>query len=164
AKILDVLRAGCDAAEGADWTVSADSTVVRAHQHAAGARRARAAELARGAAPNDKNPRAGRPGREALGRSRGGLTTKIHLVGDRLSRASAHASLPVNAGSTPGLTPAKGHDPYPPRGHRPAPPPAGPGEGRKGVPPRPHPRLLAPPPHPGGHPGQGRPEKPPPCP
>jgi len=48
AKILDVLRAGCDAAEGADWTVSADSTVVRAHPHAAGARRARTAELARG--------------------------------------------------------------------------------------------------------------------
>jgi len=48
AKILDVLRAGCDAAEGTDWTVSADSTVVRAHPHAAGARRARTAELARG--------------------------------------------------------------------------------------------------------------------
>jgi transposase len=36
AQILDVLRAGCDAAEGMDWTVRADSTVVRAHQHAAG--------------------------------------------------------------------------------------------------------------------------------
>jgi transposase len=46
-KILDVLRAGCDQAEGKDWTVSADSTVVRAHQHAAGARRARPA-VARG--------------------------------------------------------------------------------------------------------------------
>lgn len=32
------LRAGCDEAEGADWTIGADSTVVRAHQHAAGAR------------------------------------------------------------------------------------------------------------------------------
>jgi transposase len=42
-KILDELRAGCDQAEGRDWTVSADSTVVRAHQHAAGARRAGAA-------------------------------------------------------------------------------------------------------------------------
>lgn len=31
--------------------------------------------------PNDKNPGAG-PGREALGRSRGGLTTKVHLVAD----------------------------------------------------------------------------------
>lgn len=42
--ILDRLRAGCDEAEGADWTVSADSTVTRAHQHAAGARRAPAAD------------------------------------------------------------------------------------------------------------------------
>ena len=43
-KILGGLRAGCDAAEGEDWTVSADSTVARAHQHAAGARRVRAAD------------------------------------------------------------------------------------------------------------------------
>jgi transposase len=42
ALIVDRLRAGCDEAEGGDWTVSADSAVVRAHQHAAGARRARA--------------------------------------------------------------------------------------------------------------------------
>jgi len=47
-KILDGLRAGCDEAEGKDWTVSADSTVVRAHQHAAGARRARPADLVTG--------------------------------------------------------------------------------------------------------------------
>ncbi|MGI9006207.1 MAG: IS5 family transposase [Streptosporangiaceae bacterium] len=38
-EILGRLRAGCDAAEGPDWTVGAGSTVVRAHQHAAGARR-----------------------------------------------------------------------------------------------------------------------------
>jgi hypothetical protein len=36
--VLDRLRAGCDAAEGAAWAVAADATVVRAHQHAAGAR------------------------------------------------------------------------------------------------------------------------------
>jgi transposase len=48
AKILDVLRAGCDQAEGKDWTVSADSTVVRAHQHAAGARHVLPAELRAG--------------------------------------------------------------------------------------------------------------------
>ena len=47
-KILDQLRAGCDEAEGTDWAVSADSTVVRAHQHAAGARRTLPAELAAG--------------------------------------------------------------------------------------------------------------------
>ena len=40
AKILDGLRAGCDEAEGEEWTVGVDSTVVRAHQHAAGARHA----------------------------------------------------------------------------------------------------------------------------
>jgi transposase len=49
-KILDRLRAGCDEAEGADWTLSADSTVVRAHQHAAGARHALPAELVTGGA------------------------------------------------------------------------------------------------------------------
>jgi transposase len=37
-KILDQLRAGCDQGEGRAWTVAADATVVRAHQHAAGAR------------------------------------------------------------------------------------------------------------------------------
>ena len=37
--ILARLRAGCDEAEGQAWTVAADATVVRAHQHAAGARR-----------------------------------------------------------------------------------------------------------------------------
>jgi len=44
-QILDALRAGCDEAEGTDWTVCADSTVVRAHQHAAGARQAPATDI-----------------------------------------------------------------------------------------------------------------------
>ena len=39
AKVLAELARGCDVAEGAEWTVAVDSTVVRAHQHAAGARR-----------------------------------------------------------------------------------------------------------------------------
>jgi hypothetical protein len=34
-QILDGLRSGCDEAEGRNWTVSADSTVARARQHAA---------------------------------------------------------------------------------------------------------------------------------
>jgi transposase len=38
-RVLDALRAGCDEAAGKAWTVAADATVVRAHQHAAGARR-----------------------------------------------------------------------------------------------------------------------------
>jgi transposase len=39
AALLDELRRGCDHSEGPDWTVAVDGTVVRAHQHAAGARR-----------------------------------------------------------------------------------------------------------------------------
>jgi transposase len=37
--ILDWLRAGCDGPAGCGWTVAVDATIVRAHQHAAGARR-----------------------------------------------------------------------------------------------------------------------------
>src|SRR6186713_1899585 len=36
--ILDRLRTGCDGDVGSEWTVGVDSSVVRAHQHAAGAR------------------------------------------------------------------------------------------------------------------------------
>jgi len=94
--ILDRLRAGCDEAEGAAWTVAADATVVRAHQHAAGARRAPPADidpalLAPAALSTPARPRdAGElPGREALGRSRGGLTSKIHLLADSRCRPLA---------------------------------------------------------------------------
>ena len=45
--ILDRLRAGCDEAGGRAWTVAVDATVVRAHQHAAGARRGAAVISAR---------------------------------------------------------------------------------------------------------------------
>jgi transposase len=44
-EIADELRAGCDAPEGDAWTVAADATVVRAHQHAAGARHAPPADI-----------------------------------------------------------------------------------------------------------------------
>jgi transposase len=40
AGILDELRRDADLGEGAGWTVGVDSGVVRAHQHAAGARHA----------------------------------------------------------------------------------------------------------------------------
>ena len=38
AGVLDKLRAEADVAEGPDWTIGVDGAVVRAHQHAAGAR------------------------------------------------------------------------------------------------------------------------------
>lgn len=39
-EILSGLQSGCDKLDGADWLVAVDSTVIRAHQHAAGARHA----------------------------------------------------------------------------------------------------------------------------
>lgn len=45
ALVLKGLRRDCDRGEG-EWTVGVDSTVVRAHQHAAGARRRPPADVA----------------------------------------------------------------------------------------------------------------------
>jgi len=97
--ILDRLRAGCDEAEGAAWTVAADATVVRAHQHAAGARRAPPADVdparlapAALSGPVRRRGTGQLPGREALGRSRGGLTSKIHLLADSGCRPLARVT------------------------------------------------------------------------
>jgi transposase len=72
-RIITALQARADAAGLITWQVSVDSTVARAHQHAAGAR----------TRPDEQKEPPGRAGEEAadhgLGRSRGGLTTKIHL-------------------------------------------------------------------------------------
>ena len=103
-KILGLLRAGCDVAEGADWTLSASSTVVRAHQHAAGARHELPAELVTGGPPNDKNLPA-RAVREALGRSRGGLSTQLHLAADRRCRPVAGILTPGQHGDCPQFIP-----------------------------------------------------------
>ncbi|MFF4128298.1 hypothetical protein ACFYYP_32650 [Microbispora rosea] len=68
------LQAQADAAELIIWQVGVDSTIVRAHQHAAGARRRPHLQA---------EPPGGmstEPIDHALGRSRGGLSTKLHLT------------------------------------------------------------------------------------
>ena len=97
--ILSRLRAGCDEAEGQGRTVAVDATVVRAHQHAAGARRAPPADVdpARLAPAVLSDPARLRGAgqlrsREALGRSRGGLTSKIHLLADSRCRPLARVT------------------------------------------------------------------------
>jgi transposase len=72
-QILTGLQARADAAGLITWDVSVDSTIARAHQHAAGARTRpdEQQEPPGGAVPE--------PDDHALGRSRGGLTTKVHL-------------------------------------------------------------------------------------
>ncbi|MFI1721950.1 IS5 family transposase [Streptomyces sp. NPDC020489] len=89
--LLRRIQAEADAAGEIDWDVSVDSTSVRAHHHAAGARHApppaikggsaQAVRAARIWAELIDRPAEGKGG-EALGRSRGGFTTKIHLSAD----------------------------------------------------------------------------------
>jgi transposase len=44
--VLDGLRTGCDVDEQGEWIVGVDATVIRAHQHAAGARQAPPTDVA----------------------------------------------------------------------------------------------------------------------
>ncbi|MYQ97565.1 MULTISPECIES: IS5 family transposase [unclassified Streptomyces] len=89
ARLLEEAQVSDDSVGVVEWTVSVDSTINRAHQHAAGARK--------------KGPQAGdeledpkrAAHRQALGRSRGGLTTKVHLACDG-------RGLPLAAVVTPG--------------------------------------------------------------
>ena len=73
--IIAALQVLADAAGHVTWDVSVDSGTARAHQHAAGARKDGVAQ---------KEPPGGggapEPGDHALGRSRGGLTSKFHLA------------------------------------------------------------------------------------
>ena len=90
-RVLEALQALADAEGRVGWELHfLDSTVVRAHQHAAGARKT-------GREPGAED--------EALGRSRGGFTTKIHLrcegygkpVTFTLTGGQVHDSMQVSA-------------------------------------------------------------------
>ncbi|MFJ9884712.1 IS5 family transposase [Streptomyces sp. NPDC091287] len=89
-RVFTTLLAQADADEGLSWVVSVDSTVVRAHQHAAGARK--------------KGLPADEPADHAIGRSRGGLTTKIHLAADGNCRPLAFVLTAGQAGDAPAFT------------------------------------------------------------
>jgi transposase len=86
ARILSDLQGRAGAANLITWDVSVDSTIARAHQHAAGARRRPEVQKE---SPGDE------PADHGLGRSRGGLTTKVHLACDQGRRP---LSLVVTAG------------------------------------------------------------------
>ncbi|MEU7688322.1 IS5 family transposase [Streptomyces spectabilis] len=84
---LQTIQARADAVGDIDWLVQIDSTIVRAHQHAAATGRKRGS--------TGRNE----PYDHALGRSRGGLTTKVHLACDGKGRPLAIL-----------LTPGQRHD------------------------------------------------------
>lgn len=78
-----------------DWVVSVDSTINRAHQHAAGARRH---------PETQRTPPAGEPADHALGRSRGGLSTKVHLASEQGRKTLATTLTPGQAADSPQFT------------------------------------------------------------
>jgi transposase len=73
-QIVTRLQARADEAGLITWDVSVDSTIARAHQHAAGARRRC------GQQKEPPGTSRAEPADHGLGRSRGGLTTKVHLA------------------------------------------------------------------------------------
>ncbi|WP_107087948.1 IS5 family transposase [Streptomyces sp. XY152] len=93
-RLLQQVRGAADAEGEIDWDISVDSTIVHAHQHAAGARtdpspEPSAREGRKGETPGRdtvtkfrRPPGGGGAGGEGLGRSRGGFTSKLHLSGD----------------------------------------------------------------------------------
>ncbi|WP_394298395.1 IS5 family transposase [Streptomyces rimosus] len=86
-RVFTALLAQADTEGDLDWVVAVDSTIVRAHQHAAGARQK--------GAPADE------PADHGLGRSRGGLTTKVHLAADGRCRPLAFLVTAGQAGDAP---------------------------------------------------------------
>ncbi|MBO3753244.1 IS5 family transposase [Streptosporangiaceae bacterium NEAU-GS5] len=82
-QIMTGLQAAADAAGAIGWDVGVDSTICRAHQHAAGARRDGAGQ---GEPPGGLQAE---PADHALGRSRGGLSTKLHLACEQGQRVLA---------------------------------------------------------------------------
>lgn len=80
-RLLAQVQAAADACGDIDWVVCVDGTIVRAHQHAVVARHRPSAA--------DRAAKIEHPPDEALGRSRGGLTTKLHLAFDGRGRPLA---------------------------------------------------------------------------
>ncbi|MEU3350245.1 IS5 family transposase [Streptomyces sp. NPDC037389] len=98
-RLLRAVQADADAEGRIDWTmVGVDSTVVRVHQHAAGARKHTPRLQGKRTHPERHQPD------EALGRSRGGLTTKIHLASEGGRRPLALLLPPRQWGDGPQMT------------------------------------------------------------
>lgn len=97
-RVLGTVQGDADVQKRIDWSVvSVDSTVCRAHQHAAGAHHHVPRLLGRRRRPAEHRLD------EALGRSRGGLTTKIHLASDGSCRPLAVLITPGQWGDAPQL-------------------------------------------------------------
>jgi transposase len=97
--ILSALQAHADAGGRIRWDISVDSTTSRAHQHAAGARRDGELQKEPPGGVNDE------PADHALGRSRGGLTTKTHLACEQGQKPMAMLVTAGQRGDSPQFVP-----------------------------------------------------------
>lgn len=98
AQVVTGLVAAADASGRVCWQVSVDSTVCRAHQHAAGARRDGDAQ---------REPPGGvaaEPADHGLGRSRGGFSTKVHLACEQGQKPLAIVVTAGQRGDAPQFT------------------------------------------------------------
>ncbi|MFJ9473395.1 IS5 family transposase, partial [Streptomyces caniferus] len=89
-RVLGVMLARADDGGLIDWRVAVDSTITRAHQH-------RRPEKCRTAARGQGLDAHREPAGHAIGRSRGGLTTKIHHAVDGQGRPLAVVVTPGQA-------------------------------------------------------------------
>ena len=99
ARILTGLQGRADALGLIAWDVSVDSTIARAHQHAAGAstRHQEQVEPPGGVAGVE-------PDDHGLGRSRGGWTTKLHLACEQGRKVLAFVVTAGQCGDSPQFT------------------------------------------------------------
>ncbi|RSO09118.1 IS5 family transposase [Streptomyces sp. WAC 05379] len=98
-RILTRLQALADAKGAIVWDLNVDSTVCRAHQHAAGARKQ---------GDQQKEPPGGvftEPADHGLGRSRGGFTTKLHLAVEQGQKLMSIAVTAGQRGDSPQFEP-----------------------------------------------------------
>ncbi|MFI2477053.1 IS5 family transposase [Nocardia xishanensis] len=95
-RVLTAMLTLADATENLDWVTSIDSTIVRVHQHGANLPR-------HAVASSNYANLLDEPADHAIGRSRGGLTTKAHLVVDGNGRGLSLLLTPGQAGDSPML-------------------------------------------------------------
>ncbi|WP_354475774.1 IS5 family transposase [Marisediminicola sp. UYEF4] len=98
-QVLSRLTAAADAAGLIDWSLSVDSTIARAHQHASNITRHT------GASSNYKNSSTLEPLDHGIGRSRGGLSTKVHQLVEGNGLPLVIAITAGQAGDSPMLLP-----------------------------------------------------------
>ncbi|WP_425503436.1 IS5 family transposase [Jiangella mangrovi] len=100
--VLARLTAAADQAGQLGWSVSVDSTIARAHQHATNMKRLAGAGSSYTFSTSE-------PPDHGLGRSRGGMSTKVHQLVDGHGLPLVIALSAGQAGDSPALLPLLGH-------------------------------------------------------